>query len=86
MGDRITLPSHWPDHHWTIPLVQFADEAGNIPQMGQFVPQEVIDRLAAFEDLGMEPEELRKAVDYWKKTMIPLEELGIEKKEDKDNG
>jgi len=48
---RYTVRSSWPDGHWIVPLVQFADEKGRLPQNGQFVPQEVIDRLAELEDM-----------------------------------
>lgn len=57
--ERFTHKSHWPDGHWTVPLVQFCDENGKLPQDGQFVPQAVIDRLAAYEDAENKPEIVR---------------------------
>lgn len=59
--DRLTEKSHWPDGHWMIPLVRCTDESGNMLQDGQYVPQAVIDRLAAYEDTGLTPEEIRKS-------------------------
>ena len=53
-----TSRSHWPDGHWIVPLAQFCDENGKLPQDGQFVPQCVIDRLAAYEGTGLSPEEI----------------------------
>ena len=57
--DRFTERSHWPDGHWMIPLVRFADENGKLPQNGQYVPQTVIDRFADYEDTGLEPEKIK---------------------------
>lgn len=44
------MRSHWPDGHWSIPLAPLADNNGYLPVNGQWVPQEVIDRLAELED------------------------------------
>lgn len=61
--ERFTHKSHWPDGHWTIPLVQFCDENGKLPQDGQFVPQAVIDRLAAYEDAAENKAEIVRCRD-----------------------
>ena len=48
---RYTSRSHWPDGHWCVVLAQFLDNDMRLPTSGQWVPQEVIDKLARLEDL-----------------------------------
>ena len=48
---RYTSRSHWPDGHWCIALAQFLGNDMRLPKSGQWVPQEVIDKLARLEDL-----------------------------------
>ena len=70
---RFTQQSHWPDHHNIVPLVQFADQYGRLQQDGQYVPQAVIDRLAAYEDSGWLPENVQKLVSAIKDSEKALE-------------
>lgn len=60
---RFTHKSHWPDGHWTVPIVQFCDENGKLPQDGQFLPQAVIDRLAAYENAAENKAEIVRCRD-----------------------
>ena len=78
--DRFTERSHWPDGHWIIPLVRFANEDWELPWAGQGVPQAVIDRLAAYEDTGMEPEEVTDLVEH--SEITPQQEYLISEKAD----
>lgn len=48
---RYTSRGYWPDCRWCVPMVQFCDKDGRLPTSGQWVPQEVIDKLARLEDL-----------------------------------
>ena len=49
---RYTSRSQWPEGRWIVPMIQFCDKHGRIPEIGgQWVPQEVIDKLARLEDL-----------------------------------
>lgn len=48
---RYTSRSHWPDGRWIVPMAQFSGKDGRLPTSGQWVPQEVIDKLARLEDL-----------------------------------
>ena len=62
--ERLTTRSHWPDGHWVIPLVMNTMGNGYLPQDGQYVPQAVIDRLAAYEDTGLTPEDITSMASY----------------------
>lgn len=66
--DRYTVRSSWPDKSWIVPLVRCADANGDIPQDGQYVPQSVIDKLAAYEDTGLTPQDIQEAVDLFQGT------------------
>lgn len=61
--ESYTSRSHWPDGHWIVSLSQFCDENGRLPQDGQYVPQCVIDRLAAYEEVGLTPEGVKTLLD-----------------------
>ena len=79
---RFTARSHWPTGHWIVPLLQFADKNGILPQDGQYVPQAVIDRLALFEDLGAEPYELQEALEFWHSKTVPLWQIPDQKRDE----
>ena len=50
-----------------------------LPKIAGLIIQQTVDRLAAYEDTGLEPEEIEKAMDVVKSAVSAFEDFGVDR-------